>query len=84
MKTGPRGTDETCRQTAGRAADSADADPTRDAGSAPAPVAVTWARGELRERIQEGWAALDPAAEPAHASMRQPGHSPPADREAEP
>jgi hypothetical protein len=84
MKTGRRSSDQECRRTEGRAADSADADPTRDAGSAPAPVAVTWARAQLRERIQQGWAALDPAAEPAFWRACEPGHSPLADREVEP
>jgi hypothetical protein len=83
MKTGRRSSDQECRQTEGRA-DSADAGPTRDAGSAPAPVAVTWARAQLRERIQQGWAALDPAAEPAFWPSCEPDHSPPEDREVEP
>ena len=84
MKTGRRSSDQECRQTEGRAADSSDADPTRDAGSAPAPVAVTWARAQLRERIQQGWAALDPQAESAFCRACEPDHSPLADREVEP
>ena len=84
MKTGRRSSDQECRQTEGRAADSADADPTRDAGSAPAPVAVTWARAQLREQIQRAGSALAPVGEPASRQTRKTDRPPLADMEAEP
>ena len=62
----------------------ADAGRAQDARSAPERAPVTWARAQLRERIQRAGAALGPTAEPAHRRTHKPGHSPLADREAEP
>ena len=55
----------------------------QDATSAPEPAAVTWARAQLRERIQQAAVPLCPA-QPAHRQPCEPEHSPQADREAEP
>jgi hypothetical protein len=60
----------------------ADAGRAQDARSAPERAPVTWARAQLRERIQRAGAA--PAVEPAHRRTHEPEHSPVADREAEP
>jgi hypothetical protein len=54
------------------------------ASSAPEHAPVTWARTQLRERIQRAGAAPAPAAEPAHRRTHEPEHSPLADREAQP
>jgi hypothetical protein len=80
----PRSTGEHCRQTAGRPAENAKADPAQEAKNAPEPAAVTWTRAQLRERIQQTGAALAPAAEPAHRRTREPEHSPVEEREPEP
>ena len=52
MNIHPRGTGEERRPTAGRPAEIAEADRAQDARKAPDPVPVTWARAQLRERIQ--------------------------------
>jgi hypothetical protein len=79
-----RGTaDERC-PTTGRPAEIAEADPAQDARNAPDPVPVTWARAQLRERIQQAGAALDPAAETARRQLREADRTPLADREPEP
>jgi hypothetical protein len=63
-----------------------DRQPTDKAGSArdderaPESAAVTWARAQLRERIQRAGAALAPA----DRQTREMDRSPLADREAEP
>jgi hypothetical protein len=74
-------------ETAGIAND--DRQPTDKAGSArdderaPEPAAVTWARAQLRERIQQAGAALDPAAQPADRQVHEIDRSP-LDMEPEP
>ncbi len=83
MNTRPHGTEEPSRQTAGRPAEIAEADPAPDAGSGPAPAAETWARAQLRDRIQRAAAGLIPAGEPAHGRTRESDRSP-VDIEAEP
>jgi hypothetical protein len=60
------------------------ADSARDDGRAPEPAADTWARAQLRERIQQAGAALAPTAQPADRRTREMDRSPLADREAEP
>lgn len=62
----------------------ADAGRAQDARSTQERAPVTWARAQLRERIQRAGAALAPAVEPAHRRTHEPEHSPVADREAEP
>ena len=84
MNIRPRGTGEERCPTAGRPAEIAEADPAQDARNAPDPAAVTWARAQLRERIQQAGAALGPAAETAHRQTREADRSPLADREPEP
>jgi len=84
MNIHPRGTGEERRQTIGRPAEIAEADPAQDARNASDPVPVTWARAQLRERIQQAGAALDPDAETAHRQMREETRTPLADREPEP
>jgi hypothetical protein len=64
-----------------RAAEADRGQPTR---STPEPMAVTWARAQLRERIQQAGAALAPAAQPIDRRTREMDRSPQADREAEP
>jgi len=79
-----RGTaDERC-PTTGRPAEIAEADPAQDARNAPDPVPVTRAPAQLRERIQQAGAALDPAAETARRQLREADRTPLADREPEP
>jgi len=59
----------------------ADAGHTQDARSAPGPVAVTWARAQIRERIQREGATLAPSTQPANRQTRQTDHSPLGDME---
>ena len=59
----------------------ADAGHTQDARSAPEPVAVTWARAQIRERIQREGATLAPSTQPANRQTRQTDHSPLGDME---
>ena len=66
-----------------------DRQPTDKAGGArneraPEPAALTWARAQLRERIQQAGAALDPAAQPTGRQTPQMNRSPLPDREPEP
>jgi hypothetical protein len=66
-----------------------DRQPADKAGSArnegaPEPAVITWTRAQLRERIQQAGAALDPAAQPADRQTREIDRSPLADMEAEP
>jgi hypothetical protein len=60
---------------------SAEAGHTQDARSAPGPAAVTWARAQLRERIQWEGAALAPNTQPANKQIRQTDRSPLGDME---
>src|SRR5690349_280126 len=59
----------------------ADAGHTQDARSAPGPAAVTWARAQIRERIQREGATLAPSTQPANRQTRQTDHSPLGDME---
>jgi hypothetical protein len=67
-----------------------DRQPTDEAGSARdderalEPAAVTWARAQLRERIQQVGAALSRTAQPADRQMHEIDRSPLADMEPEP
>ncbi len=56
----------------------------RGAKPAPEPAAVTWARAQLRQRIQQAGAALIPTAQPMDRQTREIDRSPPPDREPEP
>jgi hypothetical protein len=60
------------------------ADRAQDARGAPEPAALTWARAELRERVQRPRAVLPPIAETADRQPHEAEHSPLADMEAEP
>ncbi len=61
-----------------------EADRAQEARGAPQPAALTWARAELRERIQRAGPALRPAGQLAQRQTPEAGRSPLADREAEP
>jgi hypothetical protein len=61
-------------------------DPGRaqEAKGAPEPAALTWARAELRGRIQRAGVALRPAGQSADRQAPEADRPPLADREAEP
>ena len=71
------------RQAAGRATETAKADPVQNARRAPDPVPVSWVHAQLRERIQQAGAALALDAQTAHRQMREADRTPLADREPE-
>ena len=56
----------------------------QEARTAREPAAVTWARAQLRQRIQQAGAALIPTAQPMDRQTREIDRSPPPDREPEP
>jgi len=60
-----------------------DAGRAQDARGAPEPAALTWARAQLRERIQRAGFALRPADQPTGRQMPEADRSPLADREPE-
>jgi hypothetical protein len=75
---GVAGSITTDRQSASKASNA------RDDERAPEPATVTWARTQLRERIQQAGAAPTPTVQPAGGQTREIDRSPLADREAEP
>ena len=58
--------------------------PSKPAEPLPDPAPLTWARAQLRERIQQAGAALAPTTEPADRPTREADRTPLADREPEP
>jgi hypothetical protein len=72
------------RMTAARRQPMAEPQSAADSAGIPAPPDVSWARAQLRERIQRAGAELAPTLQPPGQQPREADRSPYADKEPEP